>query len=615
MKSKPGSIFLKKLFIVIYSIGSYTLVYGQIEGVVYDAQTNELLPGIPIKCNQKTVKTDIEGFFRIDTLGLLTIEVPGYQEYSKNFGKKTTGVNIFLEPLHQNIQEITIKGPLKETKLLSVPASISMLDSETLEKSSGISYLEKLSLLSGVFIHNGTLNTNRITIRGMGSRTPYGTNRVKAFYNDVPLTSADGTTNIEDIDGSLLNRIDVLKGPKSAVYGAGLGGVIVLTGKEQKEDGFQGRFSVEGGNFNSYKPSISLGFKKGQLSINTFYSYTTSDGFRENSSYYRHSGQVKITRKDENSCTNLLIHFINLKAFIPSSINEDDFMNKPQSAASNWLSVKGFEEYTKVIGSLTNTYNFNEKLKNKLILSTNISDAYESRPFNILDDKNNRIGLKDYLDYSSKNIQVRLGFELIKEQYDWDIYETISGIEGVLLNSFSENRNYTALFADINWKILNEKLAIESGLSYSFLNYELKDLQPGMDDLSGTFDYEPIAAPFVGINYNFHKNIYLYSSYSYGFSYPSVEETLLPDGQINPDLQPETGHCFEVGIRYSTFDGNLFIDVGGYYFMVDNLLVTERITEDIFTGKNLGSTTHKGIEVNSSLLLNKLEENNFPQPG
>ena len=613
MKNKSeGAGWGTKLFLFLYLLGYNYLVSGQITGVVYNAQTNKPLPGLTIICGNKATKTNFKGFFKLDTLGLIKIKASGYQEYSRNFNKKVEAVSIFLKPLHQKIDEVIIKGPLRESQLLSIPASVSILENDALEQASGISYLEKLNQLSGVFIHNGTLNTNRVVIRGMGSRTPYGTNRVKAFYNGIPLTSADGTTNIEDIDGSLLNSVEVLKGPKSAVYGAGLGGIIILTSKEQKEDGLQGTFSAEAGSFNSFKPLISLSFKKDWLSVNAFYAYTKNDGFRENSSYTRHSGQVQISRTSENNITQLLIHFIDLKAYIPSSINEEVFNNNPESAASNWLNVKGFEEYTKVIGSLTNTYSFNSQLKNKLILYNNFADAFESRPFNILSDKNNRIGLKNYLDYSSNNLQLRLGFELVKERYDWDIFETNDGIKGTMLNSFSEDRNYSAIFADFKWESKNKKFVIESGLSYNFQSYQLKDLQPVQEDLSGNFDYEPIAAPFIGISSRLFKKLRFYGSYSYGFSYPSVEETLLPDGQINSDLKPETGHCFEAGFRYSAFDGNLFVDAGSYYLVVDNLLLTERITEDIFTGKNAGSTTHKGLEISSSLLLNKNEANNLP---
>jgi iron complex outermembrane receptor protein len=99
----------------------------------------------------------------------------------------------------------------------------------------------------------------------------------------------------------------------------------------------------------------------------------------------------------------------------------------------------------------------------------------------------------------------------------------------------------------------------------------------------------------------------------HGFSYPTVEETLLPDGQVNSDLKPESGVTFEWGSRFFTTDGNLYFDVGTYLMLIDDLLVTERITEDIFTGKNAGNTKHLGIEIQGVWRFNQNENHFLPK--
>ena len=77
-------------------------------------------------------------------------------------------------------------------------------------------------------MHNGTLNTNRITIRGIGSRNLFGTSKIRAYYGDIPLTNGSGETTIEDIELESIARMEILKGPSSSLYGAGLGGSIQL---------------------------------------------------------------------------------------------------------------------------------------------------------------------------------------------------------------------------------------------------------------------------------------------------------------------------------------------------------------------------------------------------
>ncbi len=90
----------------------------------------------------------------------------------------------------------------------------------------------ELNRISGVLMQSGTLTTNRIVIRGVGSRSPFGTNKIRAYYGEIPLTDGRGETTIEDIDMSFLGNVDVQKGPNSSLYGAGLGGVILLEDRQ-----------------------------------------------------------------------------------------------------------------------------------------------------------------------------------------------------------------------------------------------------------------------------------------------------------------------------------------------------------------------------------------------
>ena len=69
-------------------------------------------------------------------------------------------------------------------------------------------------------MQSGTYATSRIVIRGMGSRTPYNTNRIKFYLNDIPITSSDGVSNPEDINLQMIDRLEVVKGPASALYGS-----------------------------------------------------------------------------------------------------------------------------------------------------------------------------------------------------------------------------------------------------------------------------------------------------------------------------------------------------------------------------------------------------------
>lgn len=586
----------------------------QVQGTIYDAATNVPLPGATIVSGTTQGITDRDGFFSLpasDSL-FLVISHLGYHTSTITVSHEKIRQEIYLIPDYTQLEQITIHGPLIQSRMISLPSGIAALHNNDLRQTHGITYMEKLNRLPGIFVHYGTINTNRITIRGIGSRTPYGTNRVKAYFNGIPLTSGDGTTSIEDIDPEMINTVEIIKGSKSAVYGSGLGGIIMLSGREYLEEGFHGNAGFEAGSYGTLNPAINLRFRKGMVSTIAAYSFARSDGWRQNSSYYRHSAQVFTSIKTKSHKTDVLLHFIDMKAYIPSSLNEVTFSNSPDSAAQNWLVVKGYEEYRRILSGIRNEFRITDRLSNSTVLFFNFYNGYESRPFNMLDDDALQGGLKNILNYSTGALHFKAGFELMREKYNWHIYETLEGVQGELLNSYAETRTPISLFAHGSYNFNNGGI-VEAGLSYNFLNYEITDLEPDPADRSGNYRYRPVLSPFLGLNLPLGDIVRVYTSIGHGFSYPGVEETLMPDGGVNPNLRPESGLNMELGSRLSAFKGKLYADANVYLFLVKDLLVTERESEAIFYGRNAGKTRHLGFEASTRMRLNERSTSLLPQ--
>ncbi len=94
----------------------------------------------------------------------------------------------------------------------------------------------------------------------------------------------------------------------------------------------------------------------------------------------------------------------------------------------------------------------------------------------------------------------------------------------------------------------------------------------------------------------------VFGSVGHGFSQPSFEESLMPDGSFNHSVKPEQGIGIELGYRYASPSNKLNLDLTLYQLQMKNLLVTKRESEDVFYGINAGKTKHYGIE--SSLIYN-----------
>src|SRR5690606_31444821 len=126
------------------------------------------------------------------------------------------------------LNELIVNAFQINTRLHQAPGAISVLSGEEIQTADGNNFANTLHAMPGIYMHSGTYATSRIVIRGVGSRTPYNTNRIKSYLNDIPITSSDGISAPEDIDLMGIGRIEVIKGPASVLYGSGLGGSINL---------------------------------------------------------------------------------------------------------------------------------------------------------------------------------------------------------------------------------------------------------------------------------------------------------------------------------------------------------------------------------------------------
>lgn len=116
-------------------------------------------------------------------------------------------------------------------------------------------------------------------------------------------------------------------------------------------------------------------------------------------------------------------------------------------------------------------------------------------------------------------------------------------------------------------------------------------------DNSGEYSFDPQWSPRIAYTFKADPNHTIFASISHGFSPPTLEETLTPEGQLNPEILPETGWNYEIGTRGKILDNRLFYDFSIYTMRIDNLLVARRVQDDIFIGVNAGKTVHNGIDL------------------
>ncbi|MFY8188062.1 MAG: TonB-dependent receptor [Flavobacterium sp.] len=505
------------------------------------------------------------------------------------------------------LSEVVLLGTPLRNQVQSVAVAVAVVSAKEINANDGSILTPILNKIPGVYMQQGALNTNKITIRGIGARSQFSTNRIKAYFENIPLTSAEGETTLEDIDLEVLGRIEIIKGPNATHFGAGLGGVIHLFANQNKQAASFGSWSSTVGSFGLMKNSFTGQFNTEKSSLLLNYSNLQSDGFRNNSAYDRQS--VNLFGKHSLSAKGTL-NFVSIatrvKAFIPSSLNENDFLNQPEVAAANWAAAQGFESYDKLLLGIGYNHQFSKQWTLETSVFGNFKKAFEPRPFDILDDQNTGIGWRSNLKWEHQigNLptKINLGTEGMTENYDFSLFENLfqtqPGQGSVLGEKFSEasqKRSYWNWFLQFEMQ-LTSQLHLESGLSINRTQFSQNELFEPENLTANSYQFPIIASPRIALSYQISKGKNIYTSVSKGFSTPSLAETLTPDGQLNTAILPEVGINFEMGFKGSFLNKKLYTELVFYRTKISDLLVARRIAEDQFLGLNAGESLHQGVE-------------------
>lgn len=575
-----------------------------------DLDTNSPLSHVSIILENKhdTVYSNNQGLFKIETFG-------SYEFYKSGYFHKTVIIQedhpiIQLQINPSELHEVVVNANQIAKPLNSSYASYNIISTEDLQKNSSTELAPALNKVPGVFMQNGTLNTNRITIRGIGSRNLYGTSKIRAYFKDIPLTSGNGETTIEDFELTALSRIEIIKGSGSSIQGAGLGGTINLIPKTASYNQTNIQNTTTYGSFGLFKDVINFGSGLKNTGINAVFSHTQSDGYRTNNSYNRKTITLNSNHYiNERNEISLLGSFIDLKGYIPSSINEKTFLNSPESAAYTWEQAKGFEDTKRSLLGISWYHQYNNTLSQKTSVFTSFKNSYEPRPFNILSEKLSALGIRSRILGETTKFKWTIGAEFFNDFYKWKTFENLyqdypsgtGSIQGDLLSNYKETRYYLNMFLETNYSI-NEKTIVSFGLNFNKTSYTLNDNfnNDTNPDQSGSYSFKNILSPTLGLTHTISENINLFSNISHGFSPPTTTETLLPDGLINPNIKPETGWNFEIGSRSTFFNNRLLCNVSVYRLNISDLLVAKRTGNDEYIGLNAGKTQHDGIELSGN---------------
>ena len=600
---------LTVIFIAVFFNSS-----AQITGII-SSEDNKPIRGVAvIVADSLPIYTNAKGVFTISSEIKLPVNLvlkhPDYYTETTVLSKNNETFILKKIESTEQLKAVILASTYQKESGVLIPTT--QITSETFDNYDPVDLVSAINETPGVFIQQGAINTNRITIRGVGSRTLYGTNKIRAYFNGIPITNGVGETAIDSYNANDIANIEIIKGPKATQYGTNLGGTLLINSKELSKNGIETSNTLTLGSYGLFKNSWSTSIKDDKISFHFNYDHLQTDGYRDNSAYNRNNYFLH-TQYEINSSYSigLLVNHVNNNAQIPSSLGLTDFTENPEQAAFTWDASKGYEDNRQTLIGLSFSSRFSETFSNTTSVYYTYLDHYEPRPFNILDELTNGYGARTVFakEFSINNQRASLTFggEWYQDAYRWKTIENRyeennnqGSLEGDLLSKNREERKSFSAFATTKLPITT-KLKAEVGLNVNKTTYDSTNIfNSANSTTSADRDFDVIFSPNLNLLYTLSPTTFFFGNISRGFNYPSLEETLTPEGIINPEIGPETGWNYELGTELYFFDRNLYLQSSVYLLSISNLLVAERVGNDQFIGRNAGKTHHRGIELQAT---------------
>lgn len=469
------------------------------------------------------------------------------------------------------IDEVVVTGSRIEVSRRNMPINVSVLNKADINEVEESGVLPVLSRkIPGLFVTErgvtgfgvGPNSAGQISIRGVGGAP-----------NTQVLMLVDGQPQYMGIFGhplpnsyvaSDLERVEVIKGPGSILYGSNaMGGVVNFITKKQEQDGFSGNARIAYGTYNTQKYMVNGGFKKNGLHVFASVNRDVTDGHRDSSEFSITNAYAKAGY--EISPHIEVIADYNIATFNSADPGRD-FEKAPAFRADIMRGKTSFtvkNRFSGVEGAVHAFYNFGEH---------ELSDGWRSNDENY--------GISAYQGITLPwNTLLTFGVDLKK--YGG------KGSSGMAANKWNIE-NETGIYAIVRHEILK----------VLNLSYGLR--------VENNSQYGNELVPQGGISWNATEATTLKASVSKGFRSPTIMETYL--FMPNPLLEPERMMNYELSAGQLLLEGKLKADLS--IFMLEGSNIIQLIPNDApppqMKRVNVGEFSNKGFELEINYFHSKV---------
>lgn len=484
------------------------------------------------------------------------------------------------------LSEVVVTGTRNETDVRHLPMTVSVVDRPVIEYSNVPSLLPVLTEqvpgffttsrgIMGYGVSDGAAGT--ISIRGLSG----GSGQVMVLIDGHPQYMGMFGHPISDAYQSLMaERVEVLRGPASVLYGSNaMGGVVNIVTRKMDRDGVRTNINAGYGSWNTVQTELTNRVRYKGFSSIISASYNRTDGHRTDMGFEQYGGYAKLGYDfTDNWRIRADVNVTHFNASNPGTVS-DPLSDADQSVTRGMTSLAVENEYERTSGALSVFYNWGDH---------HINDGYHPSAG------------EQPLDYRFNSHDDMMGISAYQSVRMFRGNRLTVGVDWYRFGGSAWNRY---VVGERN----GEREDIADVVQHEVAGYV--DFRQNIGtwltlDAGVRIDYHSHVGaewvPQAGLSFHLPYAIELKASASKGFRYPTIREMYMFPPQ-NPDLRPERMWTYELALSQKLLEGRLSYGLNIFYISGDNMIL--RLPNPDGAGmlnQNSGEIRNAGVEAQAA---------------
>jgi iron complex outermembrane recepter protein len=526
----------------------------------------------------------------------------------------------------QVLPPVTVTVTRTQADPFDVAASVDVIDADRVHGAGRpeVSLSESVGMVPGVIARDrqNYAQDLQLSIRGFGARSTFGVRGVRIFVDGIPATMPDGQGQLSHVDLSSAQRIEVLRGPFSVLYGNSSGGVLqVFTEPGRSPATITTSLAV--GSDGLMHPALRASGAAPGLRYTVSANRFSTDGWRDHSAASRDLGNARLdVKQGDDAAWTIVANAVDLRADDPLGLTRAQFDAAPRSADTSALQFDTRKTVRQDQLGVIHERRLAHGDRLRLMVYGGRRDTEQFQAIPVAAQGSalhpgGVIGLARA--YAGADLRWTTSAELAGAPFDiaaglsydrmrehrlgWQNFVgTTLGVEGALRRDEDNGVANLDPYVQAVWKFA-PGWSLTGGVRRSSVRSSSEDryVTGANGNDSGGVSYHA-TLPAAALMYELSPRLHGYAAFGRGFETPTFNELAYrPDGSpgLNFGLRASRSANIELGVKGRSPSGPLRSEWNAALFQTDTQdeIVTQTSSGGRSTFQNAGATRRRGVEL------------------